>query len=124
PPFSLSSRRLIFSRCLLLLLFYHSLPELHLYYFPTRRSSDLLHSLGWARAASAVGYGFYGYGAIMTAYCSMNFLHVEQYAVMMRSEAHTSELQSRFDIVCRLLLEKYNFFPLTLHFLSRALPYV
>src|SRR5207249_5915635 len=26
----------------------------------------------------------------------------------MRSEEHTSELQSRFDIVCRLLLEKKN----------------
>src|SRR5699024_11623104 len=25
-----------------------------------------------------------------------------------RSEEHTSELQSRFDLVCRLLLEKYN----------------
>src|SRR6266704_7169811 len=27
-------------------------------------------------------------------------------AVWMRSEEHTSELQSRFDLVCRLLLEK------------------
>src|SRR5699024_12077524 len=27
-----------------------------------------------------------------------------------RSEEHTSELQSRFDIVCRLLLEKKKFF--------------
>src|SRR5437868_8262310 len=26
----------------------------------------------------------------------------------MRSEEHTSELQSRFDVVCRLLLEKKN----------------
>src|SRR5699024_12072728 len=30
--------------------------------------------------------------------------HMEQFAV--RSEEHTSELQSRFDLVCRLLLEK------------------
>src|SRR5699024_12006668 len=29
--------------------------------------------------------------------------------VVMRSEEHTSELQSRFDLVCRLLLEKNNF---------------
>src|SRR5699024_11273008 len=28
--------------------------------------------------------------------------------VQLRSEEHTSELQSRFDIVCRLLLEKTN----------------
>mgnify|MGYP002265064284 CR=1 FL=1 len=30
-----------------------------------------------------------------------------------RSEEHTSELQSRFDLVCRLLLEKKNFTPHT-----------
>src|SRR5699024_11725611 len=30
------------------------------------------------------------------------------YFIVMRSEEHTSELQSRFDIVCRLLLEKKN----------------
>src|SRR5699024_3679314 len=29
-------------------------------------------------------------------------------AATMRSEEHTSELQSRFDLVCRLLLEKKN----------------
>src|SRR5699024_12182977 len=29
-------------------------------------------------------------------------------ATHVRSEEHTSELQSRFDIVCRLLLEKKN----------------
>src|SRR5699024_11257096 len=31
-----------------------------------------------------------------------------QQAVTRRSEEHTSELQSRFDLVCRLLLEKQN----------------
>src|SRR5699024_11883794 len=30
-----------------------------------------------------------------------------------RSEEHTSELQSRFDLVCRLLLEKKNTRPIT-----------
>src|SRR5438067_4648764 len=28
--------------------------------------------------------------------------------LLLRSEEHTSELQSRFDLVCRLLLEKKN----------------
>src|SRR5438067_3540227 len=28
--------------------------------------------------------------------------------IVVRSEEHTSELQSRFDLVCRLLLEKKN----------------
>src|SRR5699024_12275223 len=30
------------------------------------------------------------------------------FAIFFRSEEHTSELQSRFDLVCRLLLEKKN----------------
>src|SRR5437868_9884366 len=30
------------------------------------------------------------------------------HALAQRSEEHTSELQSRFDLVCRLLLEKKN----------------
>src|SRR5699024_6115133 len=30
----------------------------------------------------------------------------DPYAALLRSEEHTSELQSRFDLVCRLLLEK------------------
>src|SRR2546429_5817510 len=38
-----------------------------------------------------------------SALCSMNFF--EQSA---RSEEHTSELQSRLHLVCRLLLEKKN----------------
>src|SRR5438067_3902438 len=36
-----------------------------------------------------------------------------------RSEEHTSELQSRFDLVCRLLLEKKNM-PPPVHFRSPA----
>src|SRR5438067_6728867 len=31
-----------------------------------------------------------------------------QHDAVLRSEEHTSELQSRFDLVCRLLLEKKN----------------
>src|SRR5207249_1236467 len=30
----------------------------------------------------------------------------DEFALVLRSEEHTSELQSRFDLVCRLLLEK------------------
>src|SRR5207249_8181379 len=47
---------------------------------------------------------------------------------IMRSEEHTSELQSRFDLVCRLLLEKKNAktlrtpFPGLLHDLLAYLP--
>src|SRR5207249_11292923 len=90
-----------------------------LHSFPTRRSSDLgniqavpfgaaglklqwlkkwfLHcvlklrplapQVGWVWAVAAVFFIFY-------------------LLVAARSEEHTSELQSRFDLVCRLLLEK------------------
>src|SRR5699024_11713145 len=33
---------------------------------------------------------------------------VMNHAAIQRSEEHTSELQSRFDLVCRLLLERQN----------------
>src|SRR3712207_7510329 len=43
---------------------------------------------------------------------------------MLRSEEHTSELQSRQYLVCRLLLEKNNFHPFLFHsFLFRLLVY-
>src|SRR5437868_8125997 len=35
-------------------------------------------------------------------------VHIEDQVYPKRSEEHTSELQSRFDLVCRLLLEKKN----------------
>src|SRR5206468_12615724 len=37
-----------------------------------------------------------------------------------RSEEHTSELQSRSDLVCRLLLEKKNEFTSTMHSIRRS----
>src|SRR5437868_9326931 len=39
-----------------------------------------------------------------------------------RSEEHTSELQSRFDLVCRLLLEKKKTKKNTQHHLSTTIP--
>src|SRR5437867_12388030 len=58
-----------------------------LHSFPTRRSSDLTDWPGGG-AAYAYGLGFHEY--------------------LVRSEEHTSELQSPYDLVCRLLLEKKN----------------
>src|SRR5437867_10078290 len=72
-----------------------------LHSFPTRRSSDLS-----AGALSGVVVSAWGYpvlalvAAIATA--------------PLRSEEHTSELQSPYDLVCRLLLEKKNAPPVTL----------
>src|SRR5699024_12095410 len=39
---------------------------------------------------------------------SFNVLYIKLVVLNSRSEEHTSELQSRFDLVCRLLLEKKN----------------
>src|SRR5438132_9973065 len=59
--------------------------------FPTRRSSDLIalvqDRVPWAWESLA---------------------EVDQWFEDLRSEEHTSELQSHSDLVCRLLLEKKN----------------
>src|SRR5437868_11188493 len=74
----------------------------HLHSFPTRRSSDLAcasaggHERGWR--------------------CKQSFSKsaaIPSPKRTVRSEEHTSELQSRFDIVCRLLLEKKKAFRAT-----------
>src|SRR5699024_12528317 len=77
---------------------------LDLHSFPTRRSSDLGAGAGrsgggdghrgWRRHRS---HGLVGAGNLPTLASGLY-----------RSEEHTSELQSRFDLVCRLLLEKKN----------------
>src|SRR5207249_11738724 len=69
--------------------------------FPTRRSSDLdLHQPLQARHRRP-----------RLPRVHQQVRQVHQHARVLRperSEEHTSELQSRFDLVCRLLLEKKN----------------
>src|SRR5207249_6074584 len=89
--------------------------------FPTRRSSDLTSTELTPDFAAALGRGFAAYlqekcpGAQSIALgrdhrtsspaLAREFSRgVREGGV--RSEEHTSELQSRFDLVCRLLLEK------------------
>src|SRR5436189_1305302 len=60
-----------------------------LHSFPTRRSSDL-PAIASARMRWLRRYGLASFGA----------------AIIVRSEEHTSELQSPMYLVCRLLLEK------------------
>src|SRR5699024_11524986 len=43
-----------------------------------------------------------------TTGCDLRKLRIHTATRSSRSEEHTSELQSRFDLVCRLLLEKKN----------------
>src|SRR5207249_10808996 len=90
-------------------------PFPHLHSFPTRRSSDLAKA---TRGACAPGSGK---GAAEHLDCQGaagseskrraakapgTGAHRTGERQDHRSEEHTSELQSRFDIVCRLLLEK------------------
>src|SRR5438309_4057446 len=70
-----------------------------LHSFPTRRSSDLS---GRTSSASCV----YMLSAVMICFT----LAVQ----LVRSEEHTSELQSQFHLVCRLLLEKKKIPALTI----------
>src|SRR5699024_12601824 len=97
-------------------------PDLHS--FPTRRSSDLkrlapagrifCHSLEILLEGKAnlpvIPSGRYDlrYGRKNRIDSSVVGTPTGQVRIKTRSEEHTSELQSRFDLVCRLLLEKKN----------------
>src|SRR5206468_12891486 len=91
---------------------YSSVPLPHLHSFPTRRSSDLANVFHFGlgcRELQPIDNGFLvrvtaeflliGKNRIEIRKCLCKILHN-------RSEEHTSELQSRSDLVCRLLLEK------------------
>src|SRR5699024_11532062 len=91
--------------------------------FPTRRSSDLTQ-MGWNIDPSGLTELLIGLserfpmlplivtenGAAFEDTLEGNRVHDDDRIdyVKRRSEEHTSELQSRFDLVCRLLLEKKN----------------
>src|SRR5690606_41869604 len=80
-----------------------------LHSFPTRRSSDLWHNLivaGDLRAGERVLVVGAGGGVNSTAIQIAKFAGAHVFAITSRSEEHTSELQSRENLVCRLLLEK------------------
>src|SRR5699024_11256103 len=103
--------------------FYISGAYRDLHSFPTRRSSDLTE--GWFTPQDAIvgGAEFIGEKYISVGQDTLYKMRwnpanpaTHQYATdagwavkqtgNIRSEEHTSELQSRFDLVCRLLLEK------------------
>src|SRR5699024_11431500 len=104
-----------FYACTFSLLFCQSFfthPDLHS--FPTRRSSDLgdlppnskvilLTSSAASLETSLPPLVEPVNVIIFTSLCVDNTFPTSD-----RSEEHTSELQSRFDLVCRLLLEKKN----------------
>src|SRR5438105_9154987 len=89
--------------------FYCFLDHRDLHSFPTRRSSDLIFANRLKLSLKAHGKEL----ADITDDKGVNVLHLAcargyENTVRIRSEEHTSELQSRVDLVCRLLLEKKN----------------
>src|SRR5699024_12658500 len=108
-----------------LLLFCNPRIALHqdLHSFPTRRSSDLLESEkregenvyvpAWKQAKDTI-VSLNIYNRTLNKLENVNLDNLtakdrkENVMNQRRSEEHTSELQSRFDLVCRLLLEKKN----------------
>src|SRR5437868_11056575 len=70
--------------------------------FPTRRSSDL------ARLAAAAVAGFSALARDFALLRRVPCREAARNREQGRSEEHTSELQSRFDLVCRLPLERKN----------------
>src|SRR5690606_41636319 len=106
-----------------LLSFYRPPPPPALHFFPTRRSSDLQHVLIEALTRTAgvqaliVGDALFGEDAYRDRLRQqvaraglgdrVRFTGFRRdIPALMRSEEHTSELQSRENLVCRLLLEK------------------
>src|SRR5207253_5941514 len=105
-------------------LFLHSsVPACYLHSFPTRRSSDLADRIGGVRfLVQGTLYpdviesvSVYGPSAVIKSHHNvgglperMNLELIEPLRNLFkdRSEEHTSELQSRGHLVCRLLLEK------------------
>src|SRR5699024_12680646 len=96
--------------------FYLSLHHPDLHSFPTRRSSDLKKFDNYHHVCHQEKYR-----RVVRECMRMNLLLKQvMYLILfahqlslflrlpLRSEEHTSELQSRFDLVCRLLLEKKN----------------
>src|SRR5438477_8390530 len=88
-----------------LFLFYRPADHRHLHSFPTRRSSDLFERLEQRGLLAAdVRAGAAMDRELERVLASRHAL--PEVAALVRSEEHTSELQSHVNLVCRLLLEK------------------
>src|SRR5699024_12219939 len=99
---------------------YFGLPR-SLHSFPTRRSSDLLFTIGIVRVLFAsllsgmlfaTSFWLSLAGMLLSALVMTIARRCSCFSIYGRSEEHTSELQSRFDLVCRLLLEKKKLYEL------------
>src|SRR5699024_12553848 len=102
----------IFCTLIFLSFFYYSSRATSaLHSFPTRRSSDLSASRPTAVCTADSNVPFPGAmprsrGIVQSEFVAIHGRSLASRPSCRRSEEHTSELQSRFDLVCRLLLEK------------------
>src|SRR5690625_6661090 len=82
----------------------------HLHSFPTRRSSDLMHRrCCWPPERLVPGASRRSLTSLQSAARRKDISTISSSSAReaaSRSEEHTSELQSRGHLVCRLLLEK------------------
>src|SRR5690349_23100286 len=94
------------------MLLYSDAAHRHLHSFPTRRSSDLgtagpfeqgIHLLLLCRSGDDESISVAVQALEKLTHARKRF---QGRQILVRSEEHTSELQSRRDLVCRLLLEK------------------
>src|SRR5690606_42055913 len=99
--------------------FFHSfLDLLHLHSFPTRRSSDLAGFVLFTSINELSNFDSIqnddsylpnnSIFKIQLKFIGNIFMSSSKCYIIQRSEEHTSELQSRENLVCRLLLEKKN----------------
>src|SRR5207302_9771121 len=103
-------RSTLYSSYVSFLFAYDVFPALHS--FPTRRSSDLHLAFGQSDIGAARAQ-FAAWIIAIELIVERRFCQERGVAVFFRlgknrSEEHTSELQSRENLVCRLLLEKKN----------------
>src|SRR5690606_42015580 len=97
----------IFSMLCLFYYAYRHHRDLHS--FPTRRSSDLSGVECTYAVSCRAKPHIHTYIHVTPSrmvYAYIRVVTTRMYAYTMRSEEHTSELQSRENLVCRLLLEK------------------
>src|SRR5690554_7312702 len=88
--------------------FFYSYPDTrNLHSFPTRRSSDLKIAEVFEAHSHRFCVGIILYHNSIKA-ASLQIKQLILNKISNRSEEHTSELQSRPHLVCRLLLEKKN----------------
>src|SRR5690348_18453194 len=90
---------------------YLDLDHRHLHSFPTRRSSDLVHRCRERPPQGSSQMDLVIKNARLTDRLDDGPLDIAVADGRIRSEEHTSELQSPVHLVCRLLLEKKKALP-------------